>query len=100
MAALSAAACVHGAPQQLVNVLRSEETPAVTQVEVTRLAQPQRATTFDVPTVARLLPIPQRTVAVQAEPQTLVHHAAGQFESYTLLNQFSWTSIEKLINLK
>ena len=78
VAALSAAVCVHGAPQQLVNVLRSEETPAVTQVEVTRLAQPQRA--FDVPTVARLLPIPQRTVAVQAEPQTLVHHAAGQSE--------------------
>ena len=79
MAALSAAVCVHGAPQQLVNVLRSQETPAVTQVEVTRLAQQQRA--FDVPTVARLLPIPQRTVAVQAEPQTLVHHAAGQSES-------------------
>ena len=87
MAALSAAVCVHGAPQQLVNVLRSEETPAVTQVEVTRLAKQQRAT-FDVPTVARLLPIPQRTVAVQAEPQTLVHHAAGQFESQTKISTF------------
>ena len=73
---------MHGAPQQLVNVLRTvEETPAVTQVEVTRLgtaaSQQQRA--FDIPTVARLLPIPQRTVAVQAEPQTVLQHtAAGQ----------------------
>jgi len=88
---LSGFAFVQAAPQNVVHVGRSgdseaaSQTPAVTQVEVTRLGtqnlQQQRSSTLNVPNVARLLTIPaQRTVALTSAPvqatQTLLHHAA------------------------
>jgi len=88
---LSGFASVKAAPQNVVHVGRSgdseaaSQTPAVTQVEVTRLGtqnlQQQRSSTLNVPNIARLLTIPaQRTVALTSAPvqatQTLLHHAA------------------------